>query len=60
MNKQNSNEHKIYFRKNGELNSMAVGGFSDDPSDDMKQSGLKVLRTLVDSDANSPIMTVVK
>ncbi|AUR87855.1 hypothetical protein VPHK165_0015 [Vibrio phage K165] len=50
----------VTFKRDGKVTKMTIGGFTDDPADDLSRFSRGELEKILMSDKNSPIMIRVK
>ncbi|CAM0008716.1 hypothetical protein VPHK435_0015 [Vibrio phage K435] len=50
----------VTFKRGGKVTKMKIGGFTDDPADDLSRFSRIELEKILMSDKNSPIMIRVK
>lgn len=50
----------VTFKRKGKKHKMTVGGFTEDPADDLSRFKRSELESILNCDKNSPIMIRVK
>jgi hypothetical protein len=53
-------DRMVTFKRKGKVVKMTVGGFTEDPADDLARFKRSELESMLNCDKNSPIMIKVK
>lgn len=53
-------DRMVTFKRKGKVVKMTVGGFTEDPADDLARFKRSELESMLNCDKNSPIMIRVK